>query len=456
MADQHHQPADPHAQRSHDDVALSEQDQLAVDAWLARGGIAGLHETDANLANDPAMQRLAHVGSIMRLLEVGGPTLNPALIDLTFARVLRGRGSTPDGPQVDPNEGSNDDAVLSPDDEDAMEALVMAGFDPQRVTSSLRPRAAQLLAIGELAVNAPAPLAGGQLLIERTFQSSVRAREARGFEPSNSRRSALAWADIISVAAALLIATSVIWPMASTYRAHSIRQACLGNLGSLASAFGTYAGDFRGSMPMASASLGGQPWWNVGQSPAQSNSANLFTLARSNYTNLEQLACDGNALCSRDVAKDAMDWPALPNVSYSYFVMFGRARPSFSGNAEMAGAPPAKTVVLADASPVIRRAVAKQRVYPLENSANHAGTGQTVLRLDGSAIWLNTPVHEGDNIWLPADVEEVLREIRQQVAQGQQQGAVPLLTRQDAARQRAVRLEGTESPASVQDAFVGP
>jgi hypothetical protein len=112
--------------------------------------------------------------------------------------------------------------------------------------------------------------------------------------------------------------------------------------------------------------------------------------------------------------------------------------------------------VLADASPVIRRAVAKQRVYPLENSANHAGTGQTVLRLDGSAVWLNTPVHEGDNIWLPADVEEVLREIQQQVAQGQQQGAVPLLTRQDAARQRAVRLEGTESPASVQDAFVGP
>jgi len=436
----------------------------------------GTNSKLSTLSTQPeAIRRLSNVGGLLRLLESGGPTLHPGLVDITYARVIREGPTLAQQAEVStidelmrgsldrPLDRSLDglaaerDIQLCEADEDALEALVMSGFDPSRVTSSLRPRAANLQNLGDLIAQSPAQLTGGQLLIERTFAQVIQTQRVTPFEPVSSRRGSLAWADIISVAAVLLIGVSAVWPVLSTYRAHASRQACMGNLANVASAFGSYANDFRGSMPMATASLGGLPWWNVGKDPAQSNSANLFTLARKNYAGLEQLACNGNALCSRQVADDAMDWPALPNVSYSYFVMFGRARPAFGAprmDADFAA--PAKTVVLADASPVIRRAITGQRVFPMENSANHGGEGQTALRLDGSALWLNTPNHEGDNIWLPADVEEVLREVQQQMSQGQKRGEVPLLTRQDAAQQRAIRLLGTESPKSLTDAFVGP
>ncbi len=444
---------------------LSEADQLAVGAWLARGGSAGLH------ASDDATMRVVQVGKLMKLLEIGGPQIKGGLIEKTLAGVnQRGRafGTSENGTNASDN-SPYVEAALSEQDTDAFEAYLLANYEPNRVVSSLRPRAQQFEAIGKLLSQTPAHAnevslpevgpqvwPGAQLLIERTYQKAINAPRAMPIEAPAARGRGISWADLVSIAAMLLIGASVIWPVMSTYRTHSDRQSCEANFASVASAFGAYANDYKGSMPMASASLAGLPWWNVGKDPAQSNSANLYTLARTNYTGLPQLSCGGNKKCRMESYqakfKDAMDWPSLENVSYSYFVMFGRARPNLAELAKH----PSQTIVLADRSPVILRAIAGQQIYPFENSPNHSGDGQNVLRLDGSAMWMATPVSNGDNIWLPANLEEALRQIQQMQAEGATNGAVPLLSRADAARQRAIRLEGTETPGSVNDSFVGP
>ncbi|MFO0858284.1 MAG: hypothetical protein U0640_13125 [Phycisphaerales bacterium] len=429
---------------------LSEADQLAVGAWLARGGSAGLD------ANDDATKRVVQVGKLMKLLEVGGPEIHNSLIEKT----LRNVGASGSASQT---AGGAEfiEAELSEQDSDAFEAYMLANYEPGRVVSSLRPRAQQFEAIGKLLSQTPVhgreaelpeTWPGAQFLIERTFQAAINTPRATPVETPVARGRGISWADLVSIAAVLLIGASVVWPVMSTYRTHSDRQGCEANFGSVASALGAYANDYKGSMPMASASLAGLPWWNVGKDPAQSNSANLYTLARTKYTGLPQLSCDGNGKCRRDIDASAMDWPSIENVSYSYFVMFGRARPNLAEVAKQ----PSQTIVLADRSPVILRAIAGQQIYPFENSPNHGGDGQNVLRLDGSAMWMATPVNRGDNIWLPANLEEVLREIQQQQSEGATTGAVPLLTRADAARQRAIRLQGTETPNSLEDSFVGP
>eukprot|EP01025_Chloroclados_australasicus_P052924 TRINITY_DN61896_c0_g1_i1.p4 TRINITY_DN61896_c0_g1~~TRINITY_DN61896_c0_g1_i1.p4 ORF type:complete len:101 (+),score=21.64 TRINITY_DN61896_c0_g1_i1:58-360(+) len=85
-----------------------------------------------------------------------------------------------------------------------------------------------------------------------------------------------------------------------------------------------YAGNY-GALPQASASLAGNPWWEVGENPAHSNSANLFTLARDRFVELAQLASPTNPQAPTSVTgEDATDWGSLDEVSYSYLNMFGR------------------------------------------------------------------------------------------------------------------------------------
>ena len=92
---------------------------------------------------------------------------------------------------------------------------------------------------------------------------------------------------------------------------------------------------------------------------------------------------------------------------------------------------------MSDRSPVVLRTVRGIAIDPRENSPNHAGRGQQVLLSDGSAFWLTTPmVTSRDNLWLPRPIEDAIRRLR---------GQAPPDT-----------LSGHESPASLQDAFVGP
>ena len=338
--------------------------------------------------------------------------------------------------------------VLSPDDEDAIDALFSVDGVPARVPSSLRNRAERIAHIGRL-------IAGSTTDLSRSTSSAsadVRKRErvdaavarVRALPPllrrSQSegpfpfrRISAFRLRDIASAAAAVLIGGMVLWPMLAAGRQHAAKTLCRGRLANVAGAMGLYGSDFDGSMPMTAGFGGSVSWWDVGV-PGRSNSANLFTLAKYDYATLADLACPGNSLAAcGECCPTAADWKCLSEVSYSYAIPTDKCKKQWGFNKP--------TVVLADGSPVVRRIRNNQRAYALENSANHSGQGQSALRSDGSVIWMTTPVVDGDNIWLPGLVEAALELAQQHSRSGSGQSLI---------------IRGTEVPTRPDEVMLGP
>jgi hypothetical protein len=134
-------------------------------------------------------------------------------------------------------------------------------------------------------------------------------------------------------------------------------------------------------------------WWNVGD-PAQSHSANLFTLIVTGYATLSDLACAGNPVAPVNLDTTGMrDWRRPNEVSYSY-QLFSTRTPKWTSAV--------RTVVLTDRSPAIDRVRRGEAVDASERSHNHRGLGQNVLFNDGSVEWLTSPsLPGGDNLWTP-------------------------------------------------------
>ena len=236
-------------------------------------------------------------------------------------------------------------------------------------------------------------------------------------------------ADLVSLAATLLLIASVVIPVMGGIRSRSMQAQCFGNMASAGQAFGTYAGSNRDLLPMATAGFG-STWMDVGSTPERSNSSNLYMLVRTKHATLAELACPTNpdALVSGD-GTGQQDWRSLDEISYSYRIM------TPGGMKVHAEAQPVRVVLLADRSPVIRRIVNGQPVRPEENTPNHDHTGQHVLGLDGSSQWHRTPILEqGDNLWLPRPIEQMIYQ----------------------ARDRMGIIQGNELPSGPSDAFVGP
>jgi hypothetical protein len=234
--------------------------------------------------------------------------------------------------------------------------------------------------------------------------------------------------DLVSVAAVLLIAGSVVWPALAAARDRSRRAVCFGNLGNTGSAMAMYAGSNRDSLPVI-AGLSDGKFWDVGGDRPHSNSANLYTLAREGYVPIATLACPGNPAAPTSTWDDhARDWRSLDEISYSYQLMSGPASPRWNEG-------PARPV-LADRSPVIIRLARGEAADPYANAPNHRSAGQHLLLTDGTVRWIISPVLPGgDNIWLPTPIEQRLDEAKRGLPAGS--------------------LSGTEVPGA-DDTFLGP
>ncbi len=329
-------------------------------------------------------------------------------------------------------------AELSGDDAEALDAYVAAGYRTSRVASSLRARAAKIEQMVTLvsATTVPGEIVAG--LADRTMntiENSPARRVAAEAVAGRIGPGRFRWADMVGVAAVLTIGASVVWPVASSIGAYRTKQNCEANFGAIAGAFGQYASDFRDQLPVA-ASFAGPVWWDVGV-PERSNSANLFVLPARGYAPLQDFACAGNACaCRHSMTPDARDWTCPDEISYSYHVMAGKQTPLWRLHTD--------TVILADRSPVIVRAMRGERICDSENSQNHQGRGQWALRVDGSVCWLNSPHVGADNIWLPRIVEQAVA-----IAKGE-------AARRGAPVQLDVAIHGSEVPASPDDSFLGP
>lgn len=326
-------------------------------------------------------------------------------------------------------------------DADALELLVAHNWDPRRVPSPVRARAerqAQLLALLDTsAVGASTQVSTDHLVraaMDRiAADTTSQGKRMRLHEPTAPARRSFRLTDLGAVAALLLVAVSVAWPAFSSVRQKAQQAACFGNLGAIGQAVGSYGLKSNSSLPMASASLAGNTWWNVGK-PEQSNSANLFTLVRDGLTKPQQMACCGNA-AAKDCrfSDECQDWSNIEQVSYSFQNLFASHRPTLDS--------PAVFVVLSDRNPAVLRAARGERViYINENSPNHRGRGQNVLFSDGHSVWMETPVTPGgDNLWLPKSIEDVIANVKNG----------------GKARAQTDPLKGVEEPAA-SDAFLCP
>ncbi|MBX3380590.1 MAG: hypothetical protein KF805_10890 [Phycisphaeraceae bacterium] len=391
-------------------LGLSAADSAALDALL---------EADMQLDRvaESIRARAQRIGALLGLLDANHITCDAALVDVTLQRIAR-----------------HAEPMLSADDAEALDAWALSGYEASATPTSLHDRASRHQRLAEIVRESD--IVATPLLVERTFQavaSQVAANRAQGIITPTSR----GWriSDLISVAAMVLIGVSILWPTMSYVSQKGRQFGCKSNLGSVASAMGLYAGNHRDSLPVATAGFGGAPWWDVSPAKPQANSANLFTLARTGYSKLRDLACSGNPnAVVGEVKQGTYDWPDLDSISYSYQIMAGEQRPNWCGGQKAA---PVSIVLLADRSPVVLRAVRKQVIDPMENSPNHGGTGQYALFADGSVSWMTTPERpDGDNIWLPRAIEAMI----QQAAKFHQSG----------------RLEGFEIPVDARDSFVGP
>lgn len=401
-----------------------------IDGFIDALVEAGFDPEHVDAARRPGARRLAALLAELDAAPASQPAAHgdarATLIDVTFARVLRRRAF----------EATASAPALTPDDGLALDALVMAGFNAARVPGALRSRAAAHEALAGLVTSADPDAQGAPDRIARTL-AAVEAHEAARRDrmrlaPAAERRfvPGVRLADLASVAAVLLIATAVVWPVMTAVREQGRRAVCEANFGRTALAMGSYANSHRDELPVVAASLSSGRWWDVNAAQPRSNSANLYELVRTRYAPITDLACPGNPLAARaEPTPDARDWRNLDEISYSYQIMFGRARPSWKN--------PAPAVVLTDRSPVVVRAVRGEIIFPNANSANHNGRGQHALLTDGSARWLSSPTLEsGDNIWLPRQIERQLEEVSRML------GLQP--------------LSGTEIPQDAADAFVGP
>lgn len=304
---------------------------------------------------------------------------------------------------------------------------------PEREIIAADVRATRHASLRALVVSRSPAVVFDQDLCDRTFDLVMLAEESQRrlrMPVATGGGSRWTWRELVTIAATLLLGASVILPLLAATEHQARRVACASNLRDVAGAMGQYANQYRDSMPIATASLGGggdQRWWNVGTSA--SNSANLYTLVRGGFASLKALACPGNPVARTEMHDPhAIDWKCLDEVSFSYQIQKGNENSRLSE--------PSRTAILADRSPVVRRAVSGGVIYPFENSCNHTRQGQDVLFADGSVVWHSTPVlSNGDNIWLPRAVENQLR-------------AAMMST--------DPTLNGVEEPDSAADAFLGP
>ena len=185
--------------------------------------------------------------------------------------------------------------------------------------------------------------------------------------------------DFVTVAAVLLIAVGVLWPVLGSIRNQALDAACANNLKRIGYGFDQYANDHNGSLPMAMAGPMG-PW------EALRNTMNLNPMVQNGYCDAGHLNCPGHHRHHNDGDEIGP--------SYSYRLFTPRAVIHWNTGRV--------TVILGDLNPLVDAARSGWDAPPLSVSVNHGGRGQNVLTSDGATMWLEQPlVGSSDNIWMP-------------------------------------------------------
>ena len=131
-------------------------------------------------------------------------------------------------------------------------------------------------------------------------------------------------AEIMSVAAMLLIIFNTVFPAFSSIRQKQYKTVCAANLGAVAQGIESFRNSNDGRMPYVSMS-DDAPWWKVGcqDGENQSNTRHYWLLVKGDYVNAANFVCPGREgsvplKLSSDKIEELCDFPSRDNVSYSF------------------------------------------------------------------------------------------------------------------------------------------
>lgn len=221
--------------------------------------------------------------------------------------------------------------------------------------------------------------------------------------PQRGRTFRIPLREILAVAACLGLLASVAIPGLSHVRDRARRTQCAGNLGSVFQGVKLYQTSFGGSLPFAG-KRPGTSWLPVSDSnaPFASNSRHIYLIAKHNFgPKPADFVCpaggEGKPMRSDELA-DRDDFADRGSNNYDSLNLSGPS-PNLHPRTAIA--------YLSDANPLFRDGRFDDTVDPVHtNSPSHGGAGQTVLTLDGSAAWMDSPIYGSarDNVWLAGDI----------------------------------------------------
>jgi type II secretory pathway pseudopilin PulG len=316
-----------------------------------------------------------------------------------------------------PNDADNDDtrseaaAEFARDNGPAIDLLIEHGFDVDAAIRSTPNLESSLRATNELfgKLDSYPVEPADEALVDATL-ARIAAAEADHSQRMHIGSASVPsvgagrWRDLVALSCAAILLLSVGVPIASWLQGRRDDQRCGDNMRQLAGGMSAYFADHN-SMPIAAGfplDLRALTSWN-----AHRNGKHLQPLVEGNY-------CDATCLgCGADTTGEG----------YAYQVPGKHAAWTWRGGARM----PA----LADRNPIIDLTRRGRVVGTLTmNSPEHGGRGQNVVFTDGSVVFEGSPlllvptsvqasgfsVFRIENIWLPRDSDDDLRENNAQTA----------------------------------------
>ncbi len=280
---------------------------------------------------------------------------------------------------------ANTGPSLSAADQAALDRLIDRAFEAQAGEGEDAAREQAVLEVLR-ALDAYPVEASDPSLVDATLAriDAAEREQASRMRLDRAPRRRTAWADLGGIAAVILIAAGVAWPMLGRMRASALQSSCANNLRAMGAGLSTYANDHRDFLPVTaglSSLLSPNPStldWNTYE-----HSGNLVAMANKGYCSMRAMQCPACA-------------SGTPHKHFA-FRMPASDRP-FRLKVVARGA------LVADANPALELRRAGKPAASNMASWNHAQSGQNVLFGDGAILWLNSPEVDGDNLFLPRGV----------------------------------------------------
>ncbi len=297
----------------------------------------------------------------------------------------------------DHDHSSDGVARLAEADAAAVDALIEADFDLERVPAAMQVRAAAALRLFrrlEAIEDASASEADLRSLTHATMlridrhESERQGRLAvrQHLETRTMVRSRFRIGEFAAIAAVLILTVSLAVPLTNHVRTNRGIAACGDGMRSLGGAFAAYADDHEGSMPFAASLV-----------PGLDFGSGRFPIGGGYHHGDQLRALSDGGYCSNPHCLGCPNHPTQGG-TFSFRV------PAHEAELRMALVP--ALVIVGDRNPVLELVLGGERVQLERCSPEHDDRGQNVMHGDGAVIFLRDPRlarpgAEADNIWLP-------------------------------------------------------